>query len=52
MSLTGFSILRLAERDLPDIAYVENLTSTLCLDKQPIGGLLIRGCRGTDRSLP
>jgi len=33
-SPTGFSILRFAERDLPDIVYVENLTSALYLDKQ------------------
>ncbi len=31
---TGFSILRFTERDLPDIVYVENLTSALYLDKQ------------------
>ena len=31
---TGFSILRFAERDLPDVVYVENLTSALYLDKQ------------------
>ena len=31
---TGFSMLRFAERDLPDIVYVENLTSALYLDKQ------------------
>ena len=31
---TGFSILRFAEHDLPDIVYVENLTSALYLDKQ------------------
>lgn len=30
---TGFSILRFAERDLPDVVYVENLTSALYLDK-------------------
>jgi transcriptional regulator with XRE-family HTH domain len=30
----GFSILRFAERDLPDVVYVENLTSALYLDKQ------------------
>lgn len=30
----GFSILRFAERDLPDVIYVENLTSALYLDKQ------------------
>ncbi len=29
-----FSILRFAERDLPDVVYVENLTSALYLDKQ------------------
>jgi transcriptional regulator with XRE-family HTH domain len=31
---TGFSILRFAEPDLPDVVYVENLTSALYLDKQ------------------
>jgi transcriptional regulator with XRE-family HTH domain len=31
---SAFSILRFAERDLPDIVYVENLTSALYLDKQ------------------
>src|ERR1700734_1061307 len=31
---TGFSILRFAEQDLPDVVYVENLTSALYLDKQ------------------
>jgi transcriptional regulator with XRE-family HTH domain len=31
---SGFSILRFAERDLPDVIYVENLTSALYLDKQ------------------
>ncbi len=31
---TGFSLLRFAERDLPDVVYVENLTSALYLDKQ------------------
>jgi transcriptional regulator with XRE-family HTH domain len=31
---TGFSILRFADRDLPDVVYVENLTSALYLDKQ------------------
>ena len=30
----GFSILRFAEHDLPDVVYVENLTSALYLDKQ------------------
>jgi transcriptional regulator with XRE-family HTH domain len=30
----GFSILRFFERDLPDVVYVENLTSALYLDKQ------------------
>jgi transcriptional regulator with XRE-family HTH domain len=30
----GFAILRFAERDLPDVVYVENLTSALYLDKQ------------------
>jgi transcriptional regulator with XRE-family HTH domain len=29
----GFAILRFAERDLPDVVYVENLTSALYLDK-------------------
>jgi len=33
-SPTGFSILRFTEHDLPDIVYVENLTSALYLDKQ------------------
>jgi transcriptional regulator with XRE-family HTH domain len=31
---TGFSILRFAERDLPDVVYVESLTRALYLDKQ------------------
>jgi transcriptional regulator with XRE-family HTH domain len=31
---SGFSILRFAERDQPDVVYVENLTSALYLDKQ------------------
>lgn len=31
---TGFSMLRFAEPDLPDVVYVENLTSALYLDKQ------------------
>ena len=31
---SGFSILRFADRDLPDVVYVENLTSALYLDKQ------------------
>ena len=31
---TGFSILRFADRDLPDVVYIENLTSALYLDKQ------------------
>jgi transcriptional regulator with XRE-family HTH domain len=31
---TGFSILRFADPDLPDVVYVENLTSALYLDKQ------------------
>jgi transcriptional regulator with XRE-family HTH domain len=31
---TGFSVLRFPERDLPDVVYVENLTSALYLDKQ------------------
>jgi hypothetical protein len=30
---TGFSILRFAEPDLPDVVYVENLASALYLDK-------------------
>jgi len=30
----GFSILRFTDRDLPDVVYVENLTSALYLDKQ------------------
>ena len=30
---TGFSILRFAESDLPDVVYVENLASALYLDK-------------------
>jgi transcriptional regulator with XRE-family HTH domain len=30
----GFSILRFADRELPDIVYVEHLTSALYLDKQ------------------
>ncbi|HTU07177.1 MAG TPA: DUF5753 domain-containing protein [Trebonia sp.] len=30
----GFSILRFADPDLPDVVYVENLTSALYLDKQ------------------
>ena len=30
----GFSILRFAEADLPDLVYVENLTSALYLEKQ------------------
>lgn len=30
----GFAILRFAEPDLPDVVYVENLTSALYLDKQ------------------
>jgi len=29
----GFTILRFAEQDLPDVVYVENLTSALYLDK-------------------
>jgi transcriptional regulator with XRE-family HTH domain len=32
---TGFSILRFAEVDVPDVVYVENLTSALYLDRQP-----------------
>jgi transcriptional regulator with XRE-family HTH domain len=31
---SAFSILRFAERDLPDVVYVENLTSALYLDKR------------------
>jgi len=31
---TGFSILRFAERDLPDIVYLEQLASSLYLDKR------------------
>jgi transcriptional regulator with XRE-family HTH domain len=31
---TGFAILRFTEHDLPDVVYVENLTSALYLDKQ------------------
>jgi transcriptional regulator with XRE-family HTH domain len=31
---SGFSILRFADPDLPDVVYVENLTSALYLDKQ------------------
>jgi transcriptional regulator with XRE-family HTH domain len=31
---TGFSLLRFAEADLPDVVYVENLTSAHYLDKQ------------------
>lgn len=31
---TGFSILRFTEPDLPDVVYVENLTSALYLDKE------------------
>jgi transcriptional regulator with XRE-family HTH domain len=30
----GFSILRFADRELPDVVYVEHLTSALYLDKQ------------------
>jgi transcriptional regulator with XRE-family HTH domain len=30
----GFSVLRFAERDLPDIVYVENLTGALYLDQR------------------
>jgi hypothetical protein len=33
-SPNGFSMLRFAEADLPDVVYVENLTSALYLDKQ------------------
>ena len=32
---SGFSILRFADREMPDIVYVEQLTSALYLDKQP-----------------
>ncbi len=31
---TGFSMLRFADPELPDVVYVENLTSALYLDKQ------------------
>ena len=31
---SGFSVLRFADHDLPDVVYVENLTSALYLDKQ------------------
>jgi transcriptional regulator with XRE-family HTH domain len=31
---TGFSILRFTERDLPDVVYLENLTTALYLDKK------------------
>ena len=31
---SGFSVLRFADRELPDIVYVEQLTSALYLDKQ------------------
>jgi transcriptional regulator with XRE-family HTH domain len=31
---SGFSILRFADRELPDVIYVENLTSALYLDKR------------------
>jgi transcriptional regulator with XRE-family HTH domain len=31
---SAFSMLRFADRDLPDVVYVENLTSALYLDKQ------------------
>ena len=31
---SGFSVLRFADRELPDIVYVEHLTSALYLDKQ------------------
>lgn len=34
MAPTGFSILCFAERELPDVGYVENLTSARYLDKQ------------------
>jgi transcriptional regulator with XRE-family HTH domain len=34
MAPTGFSILRFADRDLPDVVYVETLTSALYLDKR------------------
>jgi transcriptional regulator with XRE-family HTH domain len=32
---SGFSILRFADREMPDIVYVEQLTSALYLDKRP-----------------
>jgi len=31
----AFSILRFAERDLPDVVYIEQLTSALYLDQRP-----------------
>jgi hypothetical protein len=31
---SGFTILRFAERDLPDVAYLEHLTSALYFDKK------------------
>jgi hypothetical protein len=31
---SGFSVLRFGDRELPDIVYVEHLTSALYLDKQ------------------
>ena len=32
---TGFSILRFTERDLPDVVYIEQLTSATFLDQRP-----------------
>ena len=32
---TGFAILRFAEQDLPDVVYVETLTTALYIDKSP-----------------
>ncbi len=31
---SGFSVLRFGDRELPDVVYVEHLTSALYLDKQ------------------
>jgi hypothetical protein len=31
----SFSILRFAERDLPDVVYIEQLTSAIYLDQRP-----------------
>ena len=31
---SGFSVLRFSDRELPDIVYVEHLTSALYMDKQ------------------